>query len=257
MGEKLSRGSMKLSVIGVTILLVASVLLASAVLAQPAPPTSFAEGPIQRRTNFPTNQSALAYAGNVTQLTITQQQLTEGWQAYYGSVSGTIVLDDALNNSVYTWSLAGTGEVYATTNATTPTWASVTCFNFSRVPTEEAYHNIPSNAADNITETFNQFNNHPAFSVGGVSFSANQCNLSVQTYVNDTAPDGATYPRVFNETLLYANATTNNFSIYMSILNDNQYGFNASLWDFQMLVPEDGWNSTTASTTYYFYTELE
>ena len=207
-----------------------------------------------RRENFPTSQTAPAYAGNVTQIDITNEQLTKGWQGYYGSVSGTIVLDDALNNSMFTWALSAVGEVYAAWNATTPDWSNLVCMDDSTAATEASRLNILDSYADNLTNTFS-ITTHPGFNVSTLGFEPNVCNLSVQTYVNDTAPDGSTYPRVFNETALWD--PTNSFSVYMALLNDDQYGFNGSLWDFQMLVPEDGWDDNTDETTYYFYVELQ
>ena len=113
---------------------------------------------------------------------------------------------------------------------------------------------IPSTADDNFTNTFNQQNAHPAFNVSTTNgFAAGECDFNTQTYVNDSTPDGDP-PRAFNETVLFD--PLGNFTVYMAFLNDNQYGFNRTYWDFQMLVPEDGWNDNTVATTYYFYLEL-
>ena len=239
-------------------LFVLAVLMALVAVAVPTAPIQLDEATIGRHTGLPDSTTVLAYAGNVTELNITHEQITLGWQGFYGTVTGEIVLDDARNQSIFTWSLSAVGEVYATWNATTPIWASLTCLNVTNAEIEATRMNIPNSSQDNFTATFNQVNNHPGFNVtGSGGFDANDCRYSIQTYVNDTAPDGTTFPRAFNETVLWDEGPLGaNATVYVALLNDDQYGFNATRWDFQMLVPEDGWDDNTDSITYYFYVEL-
>ena len=195
-----------------------------------------------------------AYAGNVTELDIDASIVTQGWQAYYGQVSGTIVLDDANNNSVYTWSLTSPeGEIYATRNDTVINWtaSNIVCANLTHIEAEESALNFNFDGnqdADGINETFT-YTTHPGFNVSAEGFEPDECPFTVSTYVNDSAGT-----RSFNETLLYS--SSEDTLVYMSLLNDDAYGFNYTQWDFQMLVAEDGHSGDTATTTYYFYVEL-
>src|SRR3990172_921160 len=57
-------------------------------------------------------QTTDAQAGNVTALNIDQQRITDIWQGFFGNVSGQIVLENAVGNNFYDWSLSQvTGEV--------------------------------------------------------------------------------------------------------------------------------------------------
>src|SRR3989338_1693424 len=228
-----------------------------AALAQPTPPTDVSVVTSSRRAEA-SSATVPAYAGNVTELRINVSMVTQGWQAFYGTVSGTIVLDDAFNNSVYTWDLTSPeGEIYATRNNTPLNWTAgnIVCANLTNVETEESALNFNLGGgqdADGINETFTNIS-HPSFSVGLQSFAADQCNFTVSTYVNDSTPGGSV-PRSFNETLLYS--ASERAVVYTALVTDDNYGFNGSRWDFQMLVGEDGHSGDTASTPYYFYVEL-
>ena len=115
-------------------------------------------------------QSAQALAGNVTELTVYGGTVTQGWQGYFGNVSGSIVLEDGSGNPMYNWSLASPqGEVFASTNDSI-VWSGVKCFNWTENGTAlETTMNI-DDASDGINETFSDSSTHDAFSVGGTSF---------------------------------------------------------------------------------------
>ena len=245
------------ALLGAGLLVLLALFTLRLALGQPAPPTTLSEAIIQRGYTA-SAATAPAYAGNVTQLDIVSQTITQGWQGYYGQVSGTIVLDDSQNNSIYAWDIASPeGEIYATRSAASITWTAgnVVCANITHVGTEETALNFNLDGgqdADGINETFS-YSTHQGFNVSAKGFEPGECNFTVSTYVNDTAP-GGNYPRAFNETLLYSRSES--AMVYAALLNNDQYGFNESLWDFQMLVAEDGHQSDTTSTTYYFYVEL-
>jgi hypothetical protein len=74
-------------------------------------------------------------------------------------------------------------------------------------------------------------------------------------YTYNSTPDSGVQSR-FQEVLLYERMQKR--PIFTSILNETgQIGFNNETWDFQMIVADDGHNGDTATTTYYFYVELE
>src|SRR3989338_8967812 len=72
-----------------------------------------------------------AQGGNTTELLINATQSLDRWQGFFGNISGRVVLEDANNYSMYTWSETDTnvaGEVYAATQ-TVSAWSQVYCAN--------------------------------------------------------------------------------------------------------------------------------
>lgn len=225
-------------------------------VAAPVTPDQFSEVTTERRTTDTSSKSVDAYAGNVSELVINHTQITLGWQGYFGNVTGEIVLDDANNDSMYTWDYPGGGEVFASRNSSI-NWTSgnVICGNITHIETEENEMNFNGGVIDDvdgINETFSE-DTHPEFDVGAASFNADDCDFSVSTYVDDAADAD----RNFNETLLYSISDVG--TIYMAfIVNGGADGFRNSdaTSDFQMIVPEDGHGTDTSTTSYYFYVEL-
>lgn len=198
------------------------------------------------------NHSALA--GNVTEITVTGFSTTQSWQGYFGNVSGTIQLADASDNVMYNWSLASPeGEIYATTD-TSVAWENIACFNLSANHSNfETTFNIISDDADGINETFSDAGTHDMFYTNNVQFAAGDC---ASTSIYDST--GASVDNNFEEVLLTDNAAAGNQIIFAAILDEEDVsGFDNKYHDFEMLVLEDGHGTDTATTTYYFYVELE
>jgi hypothetical protein len=81
-----------------------------------------------------------AYAGNVTELIIDSLIISNGWQGYFGNVTGTITLDDANNNTMYDWVLANpSGEVYASISQVSD-WDAVACATPENISFIEMIH---------------------------------------------------------------------------------------------------------------------
>ena len=204
-----------------------------------------------------------AYAGNVSALEISTAVITNGWQGYFGNITGTITLDDSSNNTMYDWYLANPeGEIYSTTAAVT-SWDNVLCadaenisyhenetYNFNR----HANGSIkPVQDVDGIDETFNK-----AFAgdfyVGSTKISVASGCSAAYLYVNSAADAAGT----FSEVLLLDNSTENGNLVFASILfPGGSAGFDGAPHDFQMLVAEDGHNGNEATTLYYFYVEIQ
>jgi len=188
-----------------------------------------------------------AYAGNVTELTISGNSITQSWQGYFGNVSGAIRLADASGNPMYNWSLATpSGEVFASTAS--PTWANIDCFNWTANGTAlETSFNI-NDSLDGVNETFSDLDTHDAFVVGSTSFSADEC---MSTQIFDST--GAGVAGNFDEVLLHDGTNT----VFAALLENDLSGFDSAEHDFEMLVLEDGHSGDTSTTTYFFYVELE
>ena len=120
--------------IGILVMVFLTALLSSFVVSGPTP-----EGPINltvvtSSTRTPSaTQSIGAMGGNVTQLSITAYTQTRAWQAYYGNVSGTIVLDDSMGYRVYSWDNTNpSGQIFASTSQVDFSDGNIEFYNFSK-----------------------------------------------------------------------------------------------------------------------------
>lgn len=201
-----------------------------------------------------------AQAGNVTQISIVGNTVTQTWQAYYGNVSGTITLDDALNNTIYNWQLASTeGEIYASESPIDFTYGNVFCYDFDATDAGDSSFNtlaeyeallgLDADDADGIDETFTESAAYDHFFVG--SHRINDTCPTTQMYDQDEQSD----PDKFQEVLLYDN--TSDKLVYTAVIEQDAQGFDDRYWDFEMIVGENGHAGDTTTTTYYFYVELE
>jgi hypothetical protein len=186
-----------------------------------------------------------AMAGNVTELTINGVSTTQAWQGYFGNVSGTIQLADSSDNVMYNWSLASpAGEIYSS-NASTIDWDGIQCYDEATNLSEfDNMFGVGLGDVDGINGTFN-LNNHPMFYTNSKQFTAGECK-NAKLY--DSAGAGT-----FNEVLL----TDGPNLVFTSLLSNDANGFDNKPHDFEMLVLENGHGADTATTTYYFWAELE
>jgi hypothetical protein len=209
------------------------------------------------RANFSTQgaKQVNAQAGNVTQLTINTTVVTKRWQGYFGNITGEITLDDANGNTMYNWAqgdISAVGEIYAA-NDSIGDWSDVICLNFSSIGDGtdggsllnltklETVYNMDENDKDGINETF--------YSTEDVIVGLKSLLGCPATYLyqNNAQVEGT-----WNETLLTENQTTT--IIYASEVSPDTIGFDGNIYDFQMIVGENGDDPT--STAYYFYVEL-
>ncbi len=146
----------------------------------------------------------------------------------------------------YNWSGLGAlaGEVYASRNNSV-TWGSIGCTNSTENAAEDSYLGKVSSDPDSIEGTFSS-STHPLFNVGTTSITANTCNA---TNAYDSGGPGTNFYQV-----LLADGSSN--IVYTTIIDENTAGFNGVTSDFQLLVGENGNETSPASTTYYFYIEL-
>jgi hypothetical protein len=238
------------------VILLLSLLGAAVVFATPNAPTQVDVTSSERRSQTTsTGLSVPAQAGNVTQLLIQDNRTTTHWQGYYGTVNGEITLDDAGNQTIFSWiDVNPTGEVYAS-NTSTVTWANITCVNLtanisdsgtrSKLNTSilEDFFNITYTDSDGVNETFN-YTYSSSFSVGSTTIdNTYNCPLAYM-YVNNASQESN-----FQEVML----TDNVSSIWTALLENNQAGFDGTSLDFEMIVPE---NSGGGTTDFYFFVEL-
>lgn len=232
------------TIIAIALILFMAVGIKSAI-ADPNAPTGIGSENSTRAPLSTVDQSLEAQAGNVTQLEINATSITNYWAGYFGNITSNIVLQDADGNNFYNWSNANpTGEVFATRNNSLE-WSSIKCMQPSEVSNEETYLGHAATVADSITNTFSS-TNHPEFSVASTTLTG--CP-STNAFSNTGASASLWYNVLLSD--------AGNTSIYSTLLNATGTGFDGSLWDFELLVGENGTGGgALATTTYYFYVEL-
>jgi len=189
--------------------------------------------------------------GYITTFNITASLQNPRWKAFVGLVSGTFTLDDASGSTIYDWSLATTsGEIYATRNSSTISWADIQCANTTLMENENYLMNH-SNAQDNITSTFND-STHTSFVVASTTINSNSCP-TLNTYQNSATQDAEFEEMILSDS---TNFTLGGNLIYSTIIENTTLGFDGNSYDFQMLIPENGAAGFSSSTAYYLYVEL-
>lgn len=190
--------------------------------------------------------------GRIITMVLNLEQQNNAWKAYVGNVTGTYVLQNAYNYSIYEWPLGTSieGEIYISRNESVNfTSGAITCATNAEMVAEQGTFGMGGSDTDSINNTFNS-TNHTAFTAGpGNNLAQNTCP-AIATWVNDTVQTPSP-SAVFQEVALHDGT---NF-VYAALINNNQFGFNnGTQYDFQAIVAENRTSATGA--TYYFYVEL-
>ena len=247
------------------------------VIAEPIPPTTITNiskttmgsvGSVGTIVNFTGNGTHAG--GYIFTLSIQSKVQNKKWKAFVGNVTATLTLDDGDGYTVFDWSsFSGSvsGEVYATRSSSSVNWSNINCsWGYRRDPTQYTNKTVLerenqamflNSSDDNITTTFAYYN-HTSMLIGSITIPANNCS-SLKTYVNSSR-GGPLNQDIFTEIALYDGTNeTNGRVIYATYIDStNRYGYrNATNYDFQMIVPENGSVSWNSATPYYFYVELE
>jgi len=190
-----------------------------------------------------------AIAGNVTEVNFISHAVTQTWQGYFGNASGTVLLGNSNNQTLYDWSQASpSGEIYATRSVSTPTWANIRCANVTNIDDEDTALGVnQSTDQDSVNKTFLNTTTFPQFYVGSININTTQSCYA--TALRNTTG----ISQSFKEVLLHDNA----MMIYTALLTQDSLGFDGSTHDFEMLVGENGHLGDTSPTPYYFYLELQ
>lgn len=197
-----------------------------------------------------------ALAGNLTELSITGISQTKSWQGFFGNVTGTITLEDAAGNRFYDWTATEPqGQVYASVNNTI-SWTTVGCApmhsDLTYLNTWHSFYVMDNNDYDSINNTYTA-TSHPEIYVGYTTL--NGCPTAY-TFVNN-ASQSADFPSLLltsdsDSTLIFTSVLENKTTGARSSVT----GFDGGLYDFQLLVAEDGSAGNSATTPYYFWVEI-
>ncbi|MGV8150811.1 MAG: hypothetical protein ACP5NV_03735 [Candidatus Woesearchaeota archaeon] len=213
-------------------------------------------------------RTVVALAGNITEFNTDTSSITRTWQGYFGNVTGTIVLGDANNNTLYDWSVSNPqGEIYAVRSATVPSWTTTRCSTAAELEAEDlalgvdaVYDEDAVNRTFAVTGTpeaqanFGGALSHPTFYVASSEILADSCAV---TYLYTAGAPNANFRQVIlsddnTVPIIYTAFLAHTFNPFAE-----STGFDGDTHDFQMIVGEDGHGTDIATSTYYFYLELE
>ena len=97
-----------------------------------------------------------------------------------------------------------------------------------------------------LIKTFNNVTHSP-FQAAGNNIYINTCP-TLNTYRNNATQD------IDFEEMILSDKTHN---LYTTILEDDSIGYDGTLYDFQMIVPDNASSAWSASIAYYLYVELD
>lgn len=210
-----------------------------------------------------------ALAGNVTEFNTDTSSISRTWQGYFGNVTGTIVLGDANNNTLYDWSVSSPqGEIYAVRSASVPSWSDTRCANTDELEAEDIALNVDSSVdEDAINRTFVDGGSAEAQAHFGSALSHPTFYVADSEILTDTCPVAYLYNSTGSQTDAFREVILSDGGsvpiIYTAFLahtfypTEDKEGFDGANHDFQMIVGEDGHGTDIATSTYYFYLELE
>ncbi|MGV8086781.1 MAG: hypothetical protein ACP5N1_04065 [Candidatus Woesearchaeota archaeon] len=240
---------MKFDLRYILIIIIFGLVFIPVVFAAPTGPSTINVISSSRYTPFAAaNISAIA--GNVTEINFNANTITNTWQGYFGNITGSIVLGNSNNQTLYNWNLSSpTGEIYATRNSDVPAWGSIACANQVQINSEDTLLGVNQTIdQDSVNITFINSTPFDSFFVGSININSTQNCRAVNLY-NGTGASSED----FQEVLLHDGTAM----VYTAIITQDSLGFDNRTHDFQMLVGEDGHRGNSDPIPYYFYLELQ
>lgn len=254
-------------------------------IAEPEAPTNilnFSSTAHQNATPYQMTGGGAAEAGNVSYINITAVGPTKTWAAYYGNVTGTLVLENSNSQAVYQWAVSSPGgKVIATENVVTD-WTNLYCWNWTPsvagnglTSSEfDAHWNISGPDIDNITNTFDPGYRYDNFTIVHKKFDAADVNgndgednflcpaiqLNNETGVAPVTNSNHQYEEIIlarTAQLVGGDDFTADDLIYVALIERTAAGFTGEQIDFEIIVPNDQHADASSATPYYFYVELE
>ena len=163
-----------------------------------------------------------------------------------GNVTGSLVLSDADNYTIYGWEMISyVGEVYATRKSAVVDWGNVNCSTLYNLTQDDNSLSLIISETDSVTNTFNKSTVHTPMTIGTRTLGG--C-YAIRTY-NQSGQQAESTDAKFQEIAL----SDGEYNVYATHLEEDVLGFDNNSYDFQILVPE---STSGAASAYYFYMEL-
>ncbi|MBW2967903.1 hypothetical protein KY362_05450, partial [Candidatus Woesearchaeota archaeon] len=215
--------------------------------------------------------------GYIYYYNIDESAPTQKWKAYVGNITGEYALQDSSGNAIYDWTMTSVqGEIYATKEAPSggqgwfaggiPSWTSIQCANSTMITNEQADFNHTAADEDSYTNTFKNGNN---FNL--TTFYAGTTQVTDSSVIGSVGDCYGLYLMKNNtdqftdwEEVVLTDGTSEDEGsgdiqfdiIYAALIENNVYGYDNTLMDFQILLPESGLQGDQTNVAYYFYVEL-
>jgi len=179
---------------------------------------------------MPPSSTSIIESGNITGANLRANMSTYRWAGLTGNVTGLIVLADASNISMFTWTASG--RVVFASNESSITWSSLENASSSVMPTY-----IATAANDNYTNTF----------TGSGALDSDMFTITAEraTTTSGGATIWYTYALNATEGLVWAGE-----------VEEDGTDYSGKIADYQMIIPEDGTGGDETSNTYYLWVEL-
>ena len=180
--------------------------------------------------------------GNVSDLNLTSNTLTDRWAAFYGNISGDIYLtsnDSGTAQYVYmwAWTTLNGGEVCTSTNSSLLTFGAS---GATGADIDTAW-SFPSATSDSGVNTF---------SGSGCAVKLGAANVTGASYADTGDPGG------FETCAVKTTATpAKSEMLFCSFINDTGVAYNGDAANFEMMVPTV--YGAGVYETYYFYASFD
>jgi hypothetical protein len=197
------------------------------------------EGTQTRWTQPANTTNIVTEGGNITAANITGTTLTDRWAAFFGNVSGTVVLRDSADTVFsWSWTAANGGEVCLSTGSTFAFTQAVAAGSTDVDAVDTAFG--LGVAADNASKTLTN----------------TTCDLKFNNIADIDNTAGATTGGGF-ETCLVKNtaATLEGDFAFCTNINSTGKNYKNAGANYQVMVPTS--HGATDTETYYFYMELD
>ena len=203
------------------------------------PNNAVASGVVETRWTGSTAGSNATEGGNITLINITASTLTDRWAAYYGNVSGSIILSTSTGNAnIYSWTytVGSVGEVCMSTGSAL-TYASPANASVATIDTNFAMGSV----ADNAANTIGNANCSLVLSTGTLTGVAQWRHKGNSTFWTCAITSDA--------------ATTKNYDSFCTNISSTGLWFGSStgIANYELMIPT---TPGTGTETYYFYAEL-
>ncbi|MFN7991406.1 MAG: hypothetical protein U0R44_04590 [Candidatus Micrarchaeia archaeon] len=175
--------------------------------------------------------SDVTEGGNITVVNVSGMQLTDKWAAYYGNVSGSIILGDPLSQVyVWTWTPSTGGEVCLSEGS---------AFNFATAGTStgsavDLAYGFTGTDADSGNNTFS----------GSCNLTFASSSVTGTQFINDASA---------YDTCLVNSGGAAKANLAFCTKMGSSPAYNSAPANYEVMVPT---STGTGTETYYFYFEL-
>ncbi len=178
-------------------------------------------------------------SGNIYLANLTAEQSTYHWAGVYGNATGKLILGDSSSNKMYEWDAVAKYVYFDDDNSIT--WGSLQAVTCSDV---EGVYGFLSGASDSCSNTFTGTNNYDS----AVTSDAVTGAITAQTY------DGTS--TAYWKTMAIGDGGTTDIVFVAEADSAYHSAYDGTVANYQVILPEDGSNGDTTTTTYYMWIEL-